>query len=79
MDFTVLYRQILDQLRKDVRPLISLDDNQVDSLCEQTREVLALNDRKGLMMFLCILDNTRTMNEKLDQLALDILNHENLA
>ena len=78
MDFEALHRQILQQLKEDLRPLISLDKEQVSSLCEQTRKALAGSDKKRLSMFLCILDNISTMDEKLDELALEILLHPEL-
>ena len=73
-----MYLQIVDQLKDDTRPLVSLNKEQINSLCDQTRKALSRHDKEHLSMFLCILDNTRTMDEKLDELALDILLNENL-
>lgn len=75
MDFESLYHSIIEGLKQDTRPLISLNEREGLALCQQVRQALRAGhrDREVLHRFLCILDNTQTLSPHLDQLAQEIL------
>lgn len=66
-----LFKTVIEQLKADHRPMLTLDEEQLVSLSNDWRHALLSADTQALTQVLCILDHTLSLSELFNDLILD--------